>query len=122
MLIVVRSVTASVSGLRRITFSVDNGSNFFTANGDYSTIGSDGTVTLGTGISHSTNSLASRTVVAHVLNMKGVTKIVDMHNGSGTRTMFVASPLDINAIRLDNSVSGVATGNLTSGIMEVYVR
>lgn len=116
LLVIARSITASVSGTRAIQASINNGSTFYSASGDYSIIGADGAGTNSTTwLGHSTATTAARNIIGNIKNLKGAEKeAVD----SGNTRIFLASTSDINAIRLTNS----AGGNLTGGSLYVYAR
>jgi hypothetical protein len=117
LLIHVSGVSASASGVRRVCASVDNGTSYFSASGDYTSIIETGVEGVGTGWAHSTASTSARGMVVHVLNTKGAKKVASV-TAQSLYSTFVASSSDINAIRLDNS----GGGNLTSGSMLVFGR
>jgi hypothetical protein len=118
LLIIARGVSASVSGVRVIQLSVNNGSSFFGTNGDYFSLNSTGQETIGTGFSFSTATTAPRTLFVHLLNTKGDIKAADALNSSGSFGFFTASSSDINAIQLINNNGG----NLTAGSLLVFGR
>lgn len=117
LLIVARGITLSSSGQRTILASVNNGSSFYSASGDYYRTDSDGLETASTAIlTHNTGTTAARNVIGHILNLKGA-----VNTGlsfAGESRIFVASTSDINAIRLTNN----AGANMTAGTLYVYAR
>lgn len=118
IMFVARGVTASASGVRILRVSVDGGSSYYSASGDYQGIGNDGADNASTGFSHSTSSTAARTLVVHIVNTKGTYKMADVHTTTSIRQLFVASSSDINAVRFTNS----AGGNLTAGTIMLLAR
>lgn len=118
LLVIGRGLTCGTTGVRQCLVSVDNGSSFYSASGDYKIVDSVGAETNGTGFNHSTNSTAARTIALHIRNLKGVEKSAHIHNSVGLTTLFIASSSDINAIRVNNS----GGGNITAGTVRVYAR
>lgn len=117
LLILVYNTTASASEARRLEVSVDNGSSYYTTAGDYFSGDSAGVLTARTNIGFSGASTAARSLLTHLLNLKGAIKMANTPIGDQTNKMFVASASDINAIRLR-----VASGNLTGGSLYVFAR
>jgi hypothetical protein len=119
LLIIARSVTASVSGIRQILASVDGGTTFFSSSGNYVRPQSNGTESNAAAMmATTTNSTTALTVLGTVSNLKGPIKRVFNNTGGIGEVLFVASTSDINAIQLINS----AGGNLTGGSLYVFAR
>lgn len=119
LLVVARNLTNGTSGVRQLQVSVDNGSTYFSTNGDYLQISNTGVETATTAFAfHSTNSTAARSVVAHIVNTKGAAKFCNFSSLNSIQNLFVASSSDINAIR----VSNIGGGNMTGGTVRVYAR
>ena len=117
LLVIVRNVTSSVSGVRTILLSVDNGSSFYSASGNYVDVVVGGTDTALTQMfNHGTNSTAARSVIGYMSNLKGPIKVGI--NSSGITRLFLASTSDVNAIRLTNQ----GGGNLLAGSLYVFAR
>lgn len=118
LLIVCRNLTNGTSGVRQVQVSVDNGSSFYTASGDYVTITTAGVEAASTALAfHATAATAARSLVAQLSNTKGTEKFCQ-YNGTLPQSLFVASASDINAIRVSNS----GGGNMTGGTVRVYGR
>lgn len=122
LVIIGRGLTASVSGVRRIQVSTDNGSSFYSGATDYLGVNASGAesnaATPSIGF-HDTNSGAARSVWVHLRNTKGATKWASgLAASPGGHIVFVGSSSDINAIRL-NSHNG---GNIQAGTLLVYGR
>lgn len=119
LLVIARALTDGTTGVRQLLASVDNGSSFYTASGDYKNLTTAGVENNITAFAfHNTSSTSARTMVAHILNLKGATKICDLMNDPGGFNLFTASASDINAIRINNS----GGGNITGGTVYVYGR
>lgn len=120
ILVVARNITLSVSGLRLIQLSVDNGSTFYNTSGDYIITNTSGVEGASTGGSfHETVSTSARsgTVLISGTNVTGPPKPI-MTYGVTSHRLFVASPNPINAIR----ITGSGGGNMTGGSIDVYTR
>jgi hypothetical protein len=122
LLILFRLVTQSVSGQLSIQLSVNNGSSFFAAGGDYQAVVAAGTETAQNFSSlHGTNATAARSGMAHILgiNVNGAPKVIDRVNrdDSGS-SLFVGSTSPVNALRCLPS----AGGNLTGGAIYLFGR
>ena len=118
LLIFAVGVSTAVGGnVRGIRVSVDNGTSFYTGASDYTDVPISGS-TSGTSafMNHGTTSVAARSVVGHIKNLKGPVKQAIFM--AGTTRYFTASTSDINAIRLNDS-AGV---NMTAGTLYVFVR
>lgn len=112
LLIIVRQVTLSGSGVRLLRASTDNGASFYSTNGDYVTVGADGQLTSSTAAaSHTTATTSARDLIALISgsNVNGAPKLIHS-SGIGYR-MFVASNSPINALR----VASDAAVNLSGG-------
>lgn len=118
VLFIARGVTTASSGVRQLQVSVDGGSTFYSASGDYKHLDNVGVENNGTAFNHSTSSTAARTLVVQIKNMKGAVKLAVCHSSTGIQSLFTASASDINALRFSNS----AGGNLTAGSAIVLAR
>jgi hypothetical protein len=119
LLVIARGLTDGTSGVRQLLASVDNGSSFYTASGDYKNLTTAGVENNVTAFAfHNTATTAARSMVAHVLNTRGNEKICVLMNDPGGFNMFTASASDINAIRVNNS----GGGNITAGTVRVFGR
>lgn len=103
------------TGRDTLQISVDNGANWFTASGDYITIDSAGVSTNTTGHQlFDTNATAARygTAIIHAANVTGTHKDIEViSRGSAARhAIFLASTLQINAVRIIPSGGGNITG------------
>lgn len=119
LLIIARDVTASLTGVRIVRASTDNGASFYATNGNYRYISPAGIETDSSVLaSHDTNSALVRSLYAHVVNTKGPVKAcTSSATATGINRIFVASADAINAIRFANTA-----GNLTGGTLFVYAR
>lgn len=118
LLVIARDLTDGTSGQRCVQASVNNGSSFYTASGDYISISTTGAASNTTVLGlHDNISTAARTVIAHVRNLKGAAKFCSSNHSPGN-ILFVASASDINAIRITN----LGGGNITGGTVRVYAR
>lgn len=117
-IVIVRAVTCSVSGLRTIRFSVDNGATFPAAAGDYWQITAQGAESSSTGIfGHSTGSTGPRSSIYWLPG----------HGTNGTYKtafstaldwkIFTQSQLPVTTIRVS-----AGTGNMTGGTLQVLAR
>lgn len=117
ILVVARLITLSSSGFRSVWLSVDNGSSFYTASGDYVTAASDGTETNTTSAgSHGTAATAARTTIVHIQNA-GLGGAIKRCLSNGFDRLFVASTSPVNAVRV-----GATAGNMTAGSAYVFTR
>jgi hypothetical protein len=118
LLIVAKDLTDGTTGQRCLRVSVDNGSTFYSASGDYLSISPAGVSSNTTALGfHDTNSTAARTLIAQIRNLKGAAKHCSSNHTPGD-ILFVASTSDINAIRVTNT----GGGNITGGTVRVYAR
>jgi hypothetical protein len=122
VLIVARNLTATVSGVRRIQVSTDNGTSFDNTGANYlsvSSLGAESTAaTPGIGF-HGTNSTAARTLICHIKNLKGAVKAATTNATLDTiNGLYVGSSSDITAIRVDNHTGGTISG----GPIYIYAR
>jgi hypothetical protein len=119
LLVIARNLTDGTSGVRQLLVSVNNGSTFYNASGDYVQITANGVENAATAMAfHSTSTTGGRTVVANILNTTGTEKYCSMNSSAINQTLFVASASDINAIRINNS----GGGNITGGTVRVFAR
>lgn len=121
IMVIARGLTASSSGNRSIVVSVDNGSTFYTASGDYVAVSEAGAEANAAALLiHDTASTAARSLTGYIfgINATGGPKLgVGPGTGNNRQRLFVASTSPINAIRL---IPGA--GNITAGSLYVYVR
>lgn len=118
LLVIARDLTDGTTGQRSLRVSVDGGSTFYSASGDYISVSKAGAASNTISFAlHDTNSTAARTLVAQVRNMKGAVKYC-LSNHTPGDILFVASTSDINAIRITNS----GGGNITGGTVRVFAR
>lgn len=122
ILVIINGVTKSASGSAQVHVSVDNGTTYYTTSGDYASLSNAGSETAATNfIGVPTASAAARTHWAHIMNNRNgdPVKIADTStNGTGSGFSFKASTADIDAI----SVNSSAGGNATGGTIQVLVR
>lgn len=123
IMLLVRLVTRSVSGINAMHLSVDNGSSYFTSSGDYIAISTAGVESANVGLSiHITDATAARSSVGMVYaaNLNGIPKRCDTPNRAGgdQTKYFVGSTSPVNAVR----ISPTNGGNLTGGEIYCLVR
>lgn len=123
VLLVTRGVTKVNSALLSAQASVDNGSTFFAASGDYVFLSTAGVEANNAFLAdfHATAATAARSGVVHIpmININGVPKITNnITEGTGVSRIFVASNSPINALR----VLGQSGGNLTGGKIYCLAR
>lgn len=122
LLIIGRGLVSSVSGNRGIQCSVDNGSSFYSASGDYVSATEAGVEANASAIlTHDTAATAARSLFGLIsgANVTGTPKLgIGPGTAANSRRLFVASLSPINAIRL---VPG-GGGNLTAGSLYVLGR
>lgn len=118
LLIMIVEVTASVSGVRQVLLSVNNGASYYNSAGNYKRVPANGVLANDTAyLYHGTATTAARTMVGHIKNLKGTMKIAtDSH--SDNYHIFDFSSSDVDAIRISNS----GGGNLTGGVIHVLGR
>ncbi|RWE11572.1 MAG: hypothetical protein EOS61_15695 [Mesorhizobium sp.] len=112
LMVLLRNVTASVSGIRLMYVSIDNGANFRNTSGDYKNINLNAAESDTTGFGFgTTNSTAARSGVARIpqSGLNGVPKILE-NLLVGLSVLFVQSTSPINALRFTNSTGGNFTG------------
>lgn len=118
LLVIARGLTAVGSHVRILQVSVDNGSSFYSSAGNYKTISVLGVeANVGSFAFHGTSSTAARSLVVHILNMKGAAKWCRCNAAEADR-VFDASASDINAIRVANGDGS----NINGGTIRVYAR
>lgn len=119
LLVICNALTTTVTGVRQAVVSVNGGSTFYNASGDYITISAAAAEANGTGFNHSqANATAGRPLVFHILNTKGPRKVAFCPISTGSITEFIASASDIDALRILN----VGGGNINGGTVRVYAR
>lgn len=123
LLAIARGISDGTTGTRQMLCSVDNGSTFFNASGDYILTSNAGVESNQTSIGmHDTNSTAVRSANVHILgsNLNGVPKLCRalVRAAGATDFYFVGSLSPINAIRINNS----GGGNLTAGSIRLLGR
>lgn len=119
LLVVARGLTDGTSGTRSLQVSVDGGSTFYSASGDYISVNNTG-VEANSSVfgGHGTATTAARSFITHILNMKGAVKVSIDLSSTAEQRLFIASASDINAIRVLNN----GGGNITGGTVRVYAR
>lgn len=119
LLVIARALTASVSGVRCMQVSTDNGSTFDTTAANYQIISTAGVEANSAAFMayHATASTAARTLLAHIRNLKGAVKSC-VFKGTDTEAIYVGSANDINAIRVICNNGGTISG----GPIYVYGR
>lgn len=119
IIVIARGLTCGTSSARQLLASVDNGSTFYTASGDYISIDGAGVETAQPKFAgHSTASTAARSFIAHILNLKGVVKECQCQFTGTNQFLFVASTSDINALRINSG----GVNPITAGTVRVYGR
>jgi hypothetical protein len=113
-------VTASTARRRRLQFSVDNGTTFFNASGNYLHNSSNGAVSnqpqILFGTASSTGAMSSE--ISLTGNNSGIYPRCTVENELVGLHLFAGSTLPINAAKFDN----VIDGNLTGGRLIVLGR
>lgn len=118
ILVILRDVTQSASGILSLRVSTDNGSTFLTASGDYVDIAAAGTEADGTRLSfHSTSTTAARSG-GIILRGFDLTTMKSGSNLNITDFFVIPTTTALNAVR----VFGSAGGNLNAGTVYVYGR
>jgi hypothetical protein len=122
LLIIIDGVELSVTGVRCVRVSTDNGASFFTG-AVYPNVLTGGTLSAGTAIlSHGTNATAARTGIVRLnaINTTSSPKVAEsiVRAANFIPTLFTGSADPIDAIR----VFGNAGGNLTGGSILVLGR
>jgi hypothetical protein len=112
IIVIARAITTSSSGFRVIRVSVDGGSTFFNASGDYKSLAAAGSEANGTEITgHSSATTGAITITSHIHNnLAGQIKISTTQGGN--QVLFVGSNSVINAIRLDRTAGNITGGNM----------
>lgn len=121
ILIVVKAVTKANSGLTQLQVSVDNGSTFYSASGDYTSMAAAGGETNTTAVFfHGTAATLARTGVARIngANLAIPARLIEQLNNGDAHRLFVASSSAINAVR----INGSSGGNLTGGKIYCFAR
>lgn len=119
-LIELTDVSTTISGIRQLQCSVDNGVTFFATNGDYQSVSSTGATTNVSQINfHSSTAASIRSSILYCPNPKlsiGPKYFQNWIGGVMFRFSSSASTLPINALRI---LSGSA-GTMNSGHLRVY--
>jgi hypothetical protein len=103
------NVTAASSGFRQLVASVNNGSTYYNTNGDYKTVPGNGLVANDTVFAaNSTNTTGATSFVSHIVN--NTAGQVKVSYGTFAITLFVASTLNINALKFQTTGAGNMTG------------
>lgn len=121
ILVQVVEVTLSVSGLRLVRVSSDNGATFLSTSGDYQSTVSAGTSSAATGIGvHETSATAARSGLARLwgFNVAVANRPFDRPTRTDVTTGYIPDATAFNAIR----IVGSAGGNLTGGTIYVWGR
>lgn len=113
-----KSVTTSVSGFLGAYLSVNNGSSFYTASGNYAYLDTNNAEVA------NIFAIGAPTSVSYARDIFGIIYAADSNNpkyihngGSSLNRIFLASTSPINAIRIAST-----SGNLTGGDIYVYTR
>lgn len=125
LMLVARNITLSASDQRMVRCSVDNGANFYAANGDYTAVASDG-VESATGFSgfaiHSTASAAARSGSFRMLgvNLNTPAKVGErLTRYDQPQLFFTGSSLPVNALRF---LPQSGSANITGGTIALFGR
>lgn len=119
VLVFIRQITLSASGLRQLRVSVDNGATFLAAAGDYVAVGSAGTELNDTDIDfHATSTVAARTGMILILGFNGVGPKIAINCVDSGLMRLIPTTTPLNAVRVMNS----GAGNLTGGTIYVFGR
>ena len=119
ILVVIKAITRSISGITTLRVSIDNGASFLATAADYldvSVAGVEG------GIDripiHTTNATAARSgrVLIQLFDTASIVKMAEAWDGN---TYFIPTANALNAVRV---YSGTAGGNLTGGTIFIYGR
>jgi hypothetical protein len=125
VMIVVRNLTLSVSTVVGMRCSVNNGSSYYSASGDYVSVLENGTEgnTAAVALAWTTNATGARSGMMTLapINVNGALKVGESANqGTATQRIryFVASTSPVNAVRIFPS----AGGNITGGSIYCFTR
>lgn len=121
ILVSVVAVTLSVSGLRQVRVSTDNGSTFLSTSGDYMSTASSGVDTAQAALGvHATSSTtaASGQLVIRGFNVAVANKPFERNTRNDLTTGYIPTASALNAIRIIPS----GGGNLTGGTIDVWGR
>jgi hypothetical protein len=118
--IIMKGVTKSVSGAPLLTVSVNNGSTYYTASGDYVFMDTAGVETATTSMAqfHLTNATAARDGIVEIQNANKPLPVGLNVTVQASHRLFVASASPINAVRITPS----GGGNFTGGKVYCVVR
>ncbi|KQU77709.1 hypothetical protein ASD12_18080 [Mesorhizobium sp. Root102] len=120
LMLLVRNITVSVSGVRVLYVSTDNGANYRNTSGDYVNLVANNIEANTTGVGFGTsNSALARSGIIKIpqSGLNGVPKIIE-NQTLGLGSVFVQSTSPINAVRITNNTGG----NLTGGTIHVFGR
>lgn len=118
ILVIWRGVTAAASGFRGLRLSIDGGSTFYAASGNYVFMNAGGAATNSDGLSFmDTPSAAARTGQL-LLSAAGTNGIPKPATGSTIPQQFVASTAPVTDVRVYTS----GAGNMTGGVVYVLAR
>jgi hypothetical protein len=115
---------SSVSGIRSVVVSVDNGATWFNTFGEYTILLPDGTETGATVLGgHDTNATLGRSgeVLMFGAGLTTLQKLALTPHRTQTTRKFIASTAPINALRVIPTTT-IGTGNLTSGSIRLLAR
>lgn len=122
VLLIARAATQSVSGTLALRASVDNGSSFYSASGDYVILATTGAESNSTAMASfiDTNATAARSgvVALDAINVSGTHKAGRNITVGSLHRLFVASTSPINAVR----VYSTGGGNITGGKIYCLAR
>lgn len=120
LLIIIRTLAKTVSGLISLQVSSDNGSSWYTTSGDYVTISSVGVEGSATRIDlHATNATAVRGAIVRISGFN-IAQYKPVHTPTATNDAgYIAQAVAMNAVRILPSGGGNFT---TSGSIDVFGR
>lgn len=117
LMVVGTDISASVSGVRALIVSTDNGSTFYNTSGNYTGLATTGIPTPAAWVdTHDSGTSAIRSFIVRMemCDITSTHKVIT--KTSGLKVKFTASTSPINAIRIYST----ASGNLTGGTIYVY--
>lgn len=121
LLVIAQGVSASISGVRQLLASTNNGSTFYSTSGNYLSIAADGiSVNVASWGNENTNSTAARTVTYHIIgaNILNAPKMCTFSGSTAPRLFVADNANNVDALRINNS----GGGNLTAGTIYLFGR
>lgn len=118
--IIMKGVTKGTTGTPLLTVSVNNGSTYYSASGDYVFLDTSGVETAATSMTqgHLTNATAARSCVMEIQNANKPLPVGLNVTVAVSHRLFAASTSPINAVRITPS----GGGNFTGGKVYCLVR